>query len=980
MSEPFDVRDLVEGSRAALASTRSNVGAASGALSAILAAGSRGLFDVWDAIDEQIGKAKAPGLPERLIELRARFAERAGAAEVGRLEKVLAQSPDDAWTAWQIALADSISRFRDALSARLAAFGLALPGRAAEASEVVRAVQYIRQRRWPEVYDQIEKLSARPFMPTELRAKLLCILGQVQLFHFSKFGSAHTLLEAAESLAPRDVSVMGAMGDYWMQEGAPNKDPQKAVSYYQRALKIAPQACEGYLGMGAICEQKKELEAAEDWYRKAVAAASGQSAGYERLIQLYGSRELFERHEADLVPLTELAVAVGAEGEYERYVELGNVYAQNKQFDKARRWYDRAIALDGSNPAGYVAVADYHEKSGNPGDAEASYKRAIEVAPQSYNAYWRLTGFYEQRGRWREALEWYEKAPQHRAEWTGLLRTKIGEMYAKLNRRSEAEDLLRRELAADKENYPAKEALHTIAKDYYSKLGDRAGAERIYAAILDILGQPYEAEYHNLLGNLSYHFDENDGAAAEYRLAIAAKPDVAVYHSNLATAYRSVKRYEEAVQELERARAIDGNAETFVKEMALIANAHANDCYVRGEYRRAIELFDKAIEGNPAEEVFHENLAGAWEQVKEPNQRMHALARALEAYRRADSIKPGRKHAGDIERLSRRKEFASSYGEKVLDWLNIVTPIAVEMAGDLIPLVGGGQASGLSDEVTAHIADTRKDLERRFGVKIPGVRVRGSEAGLPNGTYVILLMDVPVVSGTIMVEQCYFPGTRQALSSLGVAGREGPQPATGQEGFWVERADWERVQTAGHELWAPMKYLFTHLEAVVARNLPDLVGYDEVAQLVEAISPAELNELRAQANKWTALTMVCKALLAEEASLSPFPAVYDAFQRSYSAAAALQSMVERIRAQPELGPGLAGNQEGYEAVPLGPRYKLELWREMYYSGPYSLLAMEPERCQAILTALRNGLASGVESPSAPPWWSTIRTSAPSSGA
>src|SRR5215831_14746345 len=87
MSEPFDVRDLVEGTRAALASTGSNVGAASEALSAILAAGPRGLFDVWDAIDDQIGKAKAPGLRERLIELRARFAERAGAAEVGRLKK-----------------------------------------------------------------------------------------------------------------------------------------------------------------------------------------------------------------------------------------------------------------------------------------------------------------------------------------------------------------------------------------------------------------------------------------------------------------------------------------------------------------------------------------------------------------------------------------------------------------------------------------------------------------------------------------------------------------------------------------------------------------------------------------------------------------------------------------------------------------------------------------------------------------------------
>ena len=44
-------------------------------------------------------------------------------------------------------------------------------------------------------------------------------------------------------------------------------------------------------------------------------------------------------------------------------------------------------------------------------------------------------------------------------------------------------------------------------------------------------------------------------------------------------------------------------------------------------------------------------------------------------------------------------------------------------------------------------------------------------------------------------------------------------------------------------------------------------------------------------------------------------------------------------------------------MPLGPRYKLELWLLNVLLGSYSLLAMEPERCQAILTALRNGLAS-----------------------
>src|SRR6516225_5014414 len=190
MTEPFDVRDLVDASRAALTSAGSDAVAANVALNAVVAAGSRGLFAVWNAFDEQIGKADSPGLRERLIELRTGFTEQAGTAEVARLEKLLAQSPDAAWTAWQTALADSICHFRNALSARLAAFGAALPGRAEEASEFVRAVQCICQQRWTEAYDQVETLSAQPFMPAALRAKLLCVLGQIQFLHLGKFAPA----------------------------------------------------------------------------------------------------------------------------------------------------------------------------------------------------------------------------------------------------------------------------------------------------------------------------------------------------------------------------------------------------------------------------------------------------------------------------------------------------------------------------------------------------------------------------------------------------------------------------------------------------------------------------------------------------------------------------------------------------------------------------------------------------------------------
>ena len=180
MNEPFNVRDLVEVSRAALASMGSNIDAASGALNAILAAESRGLFELWNVIDEQIGRADGVELREMLIEFRVRFVERAGAAEGWSARK-------EASTIFERRLdcvADRPRRVRSLIFGTHSVRGwqrLAsrFRGGRRRRPKMVLAVQCLHQGRWSEAYDQIEKLSARPFLPTEVHARLLVLLGQI---------------------------------------------------------------------------------------------------------------------------------------------------------------------------------------------------------------------------------------------------------------------------------------------------------------------------------------------------------------------------------------------------------------------------------------------------------------------------------------------------------------------------------------------------------------------------------------------------------------------------------------------------------------------------------------------------------------------------------------------------------------------------------------------------------------------------------
>ena len=957
MSETFDIQQLVESSRTASAPMHADMDVANVALDFILSAGSKGEFSLWDAIDEQIGKAEAPGLKERLIALRVRFVEKVVADNVARLETVFTRSPDEGWKAWQTTLAEAIANFRTELGIPLCERAFPFQGHEGRARELTKAVRWIRQGRWPEAYEQIEKLAREDFLPVATGAKLLVILGEIQMFHFSEFGTARELLDAAHARAPDDARVLGALGDYWAKKEGLKKDLPMARSYYDRAIEIAPGSSNSYVGMGDSFKSEGDLKSAEQWYLKAIASASGEAASYESLLQLYGRPELFRQHEAELLPLTQRAIAVSPYSEYRMYVTLGDAYLESNQ-ERARSWYNKAIALDGTDPRGYAALAASYEKSGSQHEAEGSYKRAIEVAPECYDGYWGLTWLYEQQGRWQDALEWYGKCPLYREEWAGIVRAKIGEMHAKLENYRDAEDILKHELRADHGNQSAKNILHAIADDYYRKRGDRNAAMRVYEEILDILQDSYRADYHNRIGNLNSYYGENEQAAAQYRRAITADPDDAVYHMNLAIALRDLKQFDQAAQELEFARDRDHSVENFAREIALLANAEANDSFVRGDYRKAIDGYTRAIEHDPGDAVFHSNMAGAWEELKETGRRMEALDKAIEAFGRAQAINPNGGYAIGIERVGRKREIVLSYGEKALDWLHAVTPIVIEVAGNLIPHVEGSAQNSLSDETSKHIGDMRRRIQDRFGVRIPGVRIRGNEADLPDGSYVIMLMEIPVVSGNILPDQRFFNGTQQVLSTLGVTGREARHPLTDEDGYWVGQDESQRIEAAGLELWSAMQYLFAHLEAVIRSNLAEFLGHDEVANLLEATSSKGLSGPHTRPENRAALTTVCRALVAEEVSIGEFPAICEAFDRGCVEGAGLQDIVESIRALPLFGPRLPGNEQKYAVLPFGPRYEAGIRRAIYESDSHAVLAMEPKRCQEALTALRN--EAGVE--------------------
>ena len=702
--------------------------------------------------------------------------------------------------------------------------------------------------------------------------------------------------------------------------------------------------------MGALRKPRRGIERRSRW-RAAI------PYGYTRLLGLIGRPETLIDRQDEFQALLERANAVDPEGEYALYLSAGGYYLAAGRIADARRWYQRAIRLEKDWPLAYTELAELYRTQGSFDEAERLCRKAIKLAPDYPSVYFVLCTVYEQRSRWADALKVYEEFPQRPRQWVSYVRASIWRMHAKLGRYEEAERLLRdemiKELKSGATSTHAELALEEIAEDAYKKRSDIVSARRIYKESLELAGKRYEGKYHNLLGNLHYFFEGYPHAIEEYRKAIAAAPDYAPYHRYLSTTYSSIGEYDRAEEELDLAYQIDHDEKLFKESTATAANARANRFYENGSYAEAVKHYTRAIELAPAEAVYHTNLANALERLKAPGKRVANLEQAAACYEWAQQVSKTEDYTEQINRLRRRAGFARIYGERCLEYLNVVTPLALEVARDLIGKVKGPTQETLSDELSASVKTMRTRVREQLGVQVPGIRVRGNEIDLPDGTYIVMINEIPLASGTLSLNRRFWRGSAEVLSHLGMTGEPAPDPVTGDDGFWIEEKDWARLDSQEPELWSFTDYMMRHVEAVVRKNAGEFLGHQEIVNLLESDSSTPLEEIRTSSEMVTALTTVCRALLAEEVPIQPFEQVCAAFKSCHQSDIGLRETVEGIRGVAAIRAQLPGNEAGRSLLKLSPRFEAEIRRSLYDDADHLMLAMTPERCQEALRAVRN---------------------------
>ncbi|EGR0748841.1 flagellar biosynthesis protein FlhA [Vibrio parahaemolyticus] len=168
--------------------------------------------------------------------------------------------------------------------------------------------------------------------------------------------------------------------------------------------------------------------------------------------------------------------------------------------------------------------------------------------------------------------------------------------------------------------------------------------------------------------------------------------------------------------------------------------------------------------------------------------------------------------------------------QRELSWDDVqpVDIIGLEVGYRLIPLVDRDQGGELLERVKG----VRKKLSQDFGFLIPAVHIRDNLELTPN-SYRITLMGVAVGEAEIRPDQELAINPGQVYGTID--GEPTMDPAFGLEAVWIREEQREHAQALGYTVVDSSTVLATHLSQLLTNNASQLIGHEEVQNLLEML-------------------------------------------------------------------------------------------------------------------------------------------------
>ncbi len=168
---------------------------------------------------------------------------------------------------------------------------------------------------------------------------------------------------------------------------------------------------------------------------------------------------------------------------------------------------------------------------------------------------------------------------------------------------------------------------------------------------------------------------------------------------------------------------------------------------------------------------------------------------------------------------------------KELTWDDVqpVDIIGLEVGYRLIPLVDRSQGGQLMDRIKG----VRKKLSQELGFLIQPVHIRDNLDLTPN-SYRLTLHGATVAEAEIRTDRELAINPGRVFGTL--QGAETKDPAFGLDAVWIEPDQRDHAQSLGYTVVDSSTVVATHLSEIIQSHSHELLGHEEVQQLLDVLS------------------------------------------------------------------------------------------------------------------------------------------------
>ncbi|HEY0502610.1 MAG TPA: flagellar biosynthesis protein FlhA, partial [Lysobacter sp.] len=204
---------------------------------------------------------------------------------------------------------------------------------------------------------------------------------------------------------------------------------------------------------------------------------------------------------------------------------------------------------------------------------------------------------------------------------------------------------------------------------------------------------------------------------------------------------------------------------------------------------------------------------------------------------------------------------ATAAAQPELSWdeLRPVEPLGLEVGYRLIALVDKHQGG----ELLARLKGVRRKLTQDLGFLIPAVHVRDNLELAP-GQYRVLVHGVPVASGEIHPDRLLALDPGHVFGTL--EGLPGKDPAFGLDAVWIQPGQRAQAESLGYTVVDAATVVATHVSHLVRERAAELLGHEEVQQLLATLgraAPRLVEDLTPKLLPLSTVVRVLQSLLTE---------------------------------------------------------------------------------------------------------------------